>query len=79
MSYYPEADNHITDKVKVVLYLLNYASKKELKHAAGVNPIQDGVGAKRPPTSFSPVTSTNLGLSLQNFLTFSFNPFATLV
>ena len=47
------------------------------------NPIQDGGGrgggAKRPTTSFSPVTSTNIGLSSQNFLTFSFNPFATLV
>ena len=35
--------------------------------------------AKRPPTSFSPVTSTNVGVNLQDFLTFSFNPFATLV
>ena len=42
------------------------------------NPIQDG-GAKGPPTSFSPVTSTNVGFGPQNFLTFSFNPFATLV
>ena len=42
------------------------------------NPIQDG-GAKRPlPISFSPVTSTNVGISSQNFLTFCFNPFATL-
>ena len=30
-------------------------------------------------TSFSPVTSTNVGFGPQNFLTFSFNPFATLV
>ena len=30
-----------------------------------------------PPTSFSPVTSTNVGIS-PNFLNFSFNPFATL-
>ena len=30
-------------------------------------------------TSFSPVTSRNVGISLQNFLTFSFNPLATLV
>ena len=45
-----------------------------------VNPIQDGgLGAKRPPTSFSPVTSTNVEFGPQNFLTFSFNPFATLV
>ena len=39
-----------------------------------------GAGAKRaPPTSFSPVTSTNVGFGPQNFLIFSFNPFATLV
>ena len=29
--------------------------------------------------AFSPVTSTNVELSSKNFLTFSFNPFATLV
>ena len=28
MSYYPEPDNHIRDKVKVVLDLTNYAIKK---------------------------------------------------
>ena len=46
-----------------------------------LNPIQDvGEGAaKRPTTSFSHVTSTNLGLGPKNFLTFSFKPFATLV
>ena len=36
-------------------------------------------GAKRPPTSFLPITSTNLRISLRNFLSFSFNPFVTLV
>ena len=46
-----------------------------------INPIQDlgGGGQKDPPKSFSPVTSTNVGLSPQNFLTFSFNTFATVV
>ena len=50
-----------------------------------LNPIQDEGrgrvrgGKKSPLTSFSPVTSTNVGLSPQNFPTFSFNPFATLV
>ena len=54
------------------------------------NPIQDrGGGQKDPPTSFSsltstnvgafPVTSTNVGISPKNILTFSFNPFATLM
>ena len=45
------------------------------------NPIQDGGGggAKRsPPTSFSPVTSTKVGISHQNFLTLGFNPFTTM-
>ena len=36
-------------------------------------------GQKGPPTSFSPVNSTNVGISPQNLLTFSFNPFAILV
>ena len=51
-----------------------------------INPIHDGGrggegGQKDPPTLpvFSSVTSTNVGISPQNFLTFSFNPFATLV
>ena len=44
------------------------------------NPIQDGGwGKKAPPTSFSPVTSTKVGISLQNFLTFTFNPFDRLL
>ena len=36
-----------------------------------------GGGTKNPPppTSSSPVTSTNVGISLKNFLTFSFNSF----
>ena len=40
-----------------------------------------GAGKKPPPlpTSFPPVTSTNVGISSQNVLTFSFSPFGTLV
>ena len=37
MSYYPEPDSHIRDKVKVVLDLSNYATKKELQHPTGVD------------------------------------------
>ena len=37
MSFYPEPDSHIKDKVKVVLDLSNYATKKELDHATGVD------------------------------------------
>ena len=36
-------------------------------------------GEKGPATCFSSVTSTNVAISLRNFLTFSFNPFVTLV
>ena len=44
-----------------------------------LNLYQDGEGPKSPPTSFSPVTSTNVGFGPKNFLTFSFNPYATIV
>ena len=43
------------------------------------NPVQDGGTKKVPTTSFSSVTSPNVGISLRNFVTFSFNPFPTLV
>ena len=38
-----------------------------------------GGGKRSPPTSFFPVTSTNVEFGPQNFLTFSFKPFTTLV
>ena len=37
MSYYPEKDSHIRDKVKVELYLSNYETKKELDQATSVD------------------------------------------
>ena len=37
MSYYPEPDSHIRDKVKVVLDLSNSVTKKELDHVTGVD------------------------------------------
>ena len=37
MSYYPEPDIHIRHKVKVVLHLSNYATKKELEHATAID------------------------------------------
>ena len=37
MSYYPESDSHIRDKVKVVLDLSNYVTKKELGDATEVD------------------------------------------
>ena len=38
-----------------------------------------GFGQKAPSTTFSPLTSTNVGLNPQNLLNFSFNPFVALV
>ena len=37
MNQYPKPDSHIRDKVKVVLNLSNYDTKKELEHATGVD------------------------------------------
>ena len=37
MSYYPEPDSHIRSKVKALLDLSNYATVKELEHAAGID------------------------------------------
>ena len=37
MSYYPEPDSHIREKVKVALDLSNYATKKELEHVREID------------------------------------------
>ena len=37
MSYYLEPDSNIRDKVKVVLDLSSYATKKELEDATGID------------------------------------------
>ena len=39
MSYYPEQDSDIRDKVRVVSDLTNYATKKELDRATDVVPL----------------------------------------
>ena len=44
-----------------------------------IDPFQDGGRQKDPSTNFSPVTFTNVGITLKNFLTFTFNSFGTLV
>ena len=37
MSSYPEPDNHIKDKVKVILDLSNYATNKNLEDATSID------------------------------------------
>ena len=50
MSYYPEADSRIRDKVTVVLDLSNYGTKKELDHVTGVD--TSDLTAKKDPIAF---------------------------
>ena len=37
MTYYPEPDSNFRNKVKVVSDLSNYATKKELENATGID------------------------------------------
>ena len=43
-----------------------------------INSMEDG-GERGTPISFSPVTSTKIGINPKNLLTFSFNPLTTMV
>ena len=75
---------HITEKKKKKpLYIKESMhiifNKETNKEYSIFNPIQDGGKTPSPPTSFYPVTSTNVNIGPQNFQTFSFNSFATLV
>ena len=65
----------------MILFLHFSASSEKTISLTLLNPIQDGGGGKKgpPPPSFSPVTSANIETNPQNFLTFSFSTFATLV
>ena len=55
-------------------------SKTDIHWSSKLNSIQDHGGTKRLPLPvFSPITSANVETSQQNFQTFSFDPFATLV
>ena len=68
-------------KAKPLKNVFKMLVKSLVKKGVLFNPIQDGGGGQKapPPTSFSPVTSANVGLRPQNILTFSFNPFAIMV
>ena len=37
MSYYPELESHIRNKIKIELELSNYTTKKEGDHATGIH------------------------------------------
>ena len=71
MSYYPETDSHNREKVKVVLDLSNYATKKELDHATGVDLIQllkkDFIGLRTEKLDINKLV--NVSTSLNNLKT----------
>ena len=74
MSYYPEPDRHIRDKVKVVLDLSNYAIKKELDYAARIDTSdlaakKDFIALKAEVDKLDINKLINVSTSLNNFKT----------
>ena len=74
MSYYLEPDSHIRDKVKVVLNLSNYATKKELGHATGIDTSdltakKDFIALKAEVDKLDINKLTNVPTSLNNLKT----------
>ena len=74
MSYYPESDRHIRDKVKVVLDLSNYAIKKELDYAARIDTSdlaakKDFIALKAEVDKLDINKLINVSTSLNNFKT----------
>ena len=79
-SPFPLCKNKKEDKTNIPnLGFINQIWLSIFAYNLNVNPIQDGGDKKALPTSFSAVTFTNIRISPQNFLTFSFNLFATLI
>ena len=74
MSYYPQPDSHIRDKVKVVLHLSNYATKKELEDAVGIDTSdlaakKDSIALKAEVDKLDINKLTNVLISLNNLST----------
>ena len=74
MSYYPEPDSHIRDKVKVVLDLSNYVTKKELEHATCIDTSdsaakKDFIALKTEVDKLEINKLTNVPTSLNNLKT----------
>ena len=60
-----------------------YGLGKTISVFEGIRPVDylysEWGGGKKGPQQFFPVTSPNVRITTQNVLTFSFNPFATLL
>ena len=73
------ARNDAMNVLRACLYDFGFTWKKQ-QRGIHFNTIQDkGGGQKDPHKSVFPVTSTNVETSPENFLSFSFNFFVTLV
>ena len=73
-----ETDQHLIHKNINKTFSVDYANLMEQNLIGVLDPIQGG-GQKKNPTSFSPVTSKMVGISLQNFFTLILNAIAILV
>ena len=74
MSYYPQTGRHIRDKVKVVLDLSNYTTKKKIDHATGVDTSdltakKDFIALKAEVDKLDINKLTNVPTSLNNLKT----------
>ena len=69
----------LTNLQKDEVTKFKYLNFKLLSSDAPLNIFRIGGGKKAPFTSFSPLISTNTGISPQKFLTVRFNVFDTLV
>ena len=84
INFWPKLRNEPNQNIgvsRLIKKLMKYETRNCLRPYNNLTLFRMGGRAKRhpPPTSFSFVTSTNLEISPQNVLTFSFNPFPTLV
>ena len=74
MSYYPEPHSRIRDKVKLVLDLSNYASKKELERTTDIDTFdvvakKDFIALEAEVDKLDMNKLTNVSTSLNNLKT----------
>ena len=72
MGYYPEPDNYIRYKVKLILDLSNYASRKELELVTGISNLaakKDFVALKAEVDKLDINKQINAPTSLNNLKT----------
>ena len=68
MSYCLESDSHAREKIKVVLDLSNYATKRELEHTTGIDTsdLTDFIALKAQVGKLDIAAPVNVSTSLNN-------------